>query len=174
VLSDFAIPYLFRSAEPSNATLQAPPIAEARNERRLLAVACKRLLGAARVSRAALPPSRPHGSGYLHARKIYSDPVYALSWRFFVLDRSCREMAVVSSDLGASLMPVGVAVGMPVTRHPPHRSRRAALPHRAPASGRDAQALRRIRMQNVGFWKPLGGESIHPLPGHAMALTAPS
>jgi hypothetical protein len=33
-----------------------------------------------------------------------------------------------------------VAVGMSVTRHPPHRSRRAALPHRAPASGRDAQA----------------------------------
>jgi hypothetical protein len=29
---------------------------------------------------------------------------------------------------------------MSVTRHPPHRSRRAALPHRAPASGRDAQA----------------------------------
>jgi hypothetical protein len=29
---------------------------------------------------------------------------------------------------------------MPVARHPPHRSRRAALPHRAPASGRDAQA----------------------------------
>ena len=28
-----------------------------------------------------------------------------------------------------------VAVGMPVTRHPPHRSRRAELPHRAPASG---------------------------------------
>ncbi len=29
---------------------------------------------------------------------------------------------------------------MPVTRHPPHRSRRAARPHRAPASGDDAQA----------------------------------
>ena len=28
-----------------------------------------------------------------------------------------------------------VAVGMPVARHPPHRSRRAGLPHRAPASG---------------------------------------
>ena len=28
-----------------------------------------------------------------------------------------------------------VAVGMPVSRHPPHRSRRAGLPHRAPASG---------------------------------------
>jgi hypothetical protein len=33
------------------------------------------------------------------------------------------------------------AVGMPVTRHPPHRSRRAELPHRAPASGIDAKAL---------------------------------
>src|SRR5262252_9271562 len=33
-----------------------------------------------------------------------------------------------------------VAVGMPVTRHPPPRSRRAALPHRAPASGDNAQA----------------------------------
>jgi len=29
---------------------------------------------------------------------------------------------------------------MPVTRHPRHRSRRAALPHRAPASGHNAQA----------------------------------
>ena len=29
---------------------------------------------------------------------------------------------------------------MPVTQHPPQRSRRAARPHRAPASGRDAQA----------------------------------
>jgi hypothetical protein len=29
---------------------------------------------------------------------------------------------------------------MPVTRHPPHSSRRAARPHRAPASGDDAQA----------------------------------
>src|SRR6266704_2900536 len=43
-----------------------------------------------------------------------------------------------------------VAVGRPVTRHPPHRSRRAALPHRALASGRDAQALRGIRMADMG------------------------
>jgi hypothetical protein len=41
-----------------------------------------------------------------------------------------------------SLSCLGVAVGMPVTWHPPHRSRRAALPHRAPASGRRA-GLRR-------------------------------
>ena len=42
-------------------------------------------------------------------------------------------------------LPRGVAVGMPVTRHPPHRSRRAALPHRAPASGDDVQTLRQKR-----------------------------
>jgi len=40
-----------------------------------------------------------------------------------------------------------VAVGMPVTRPPPHRSRRAAFPHRAPASGHDAQAQRTCRTQ---------------------------
>jgi hypothetical protein len=34
-----------------------------------------------------------------------------------------------------SHIPCTVAVGMPVARHPPHSSRRAALPHRAPASG---------------------------------------
>jgi hypothetical protein len=33
------------------------------------------------------------------------------------------------------------AVGMPVTRHPPHRSQRAELPHWAPTSGDDAHAL---------------------------------
>jgi uncharacterized protein DUF3500 len=67
-----------------------------------------------------------------------------------------------------------VAVGMPVTQHPPHRSRRAALPHRAPALGRNAQALRGIRMHNLGFWKPPCCEWIPPLPGHAMTLAAPS
>jgi hypothetical protein len=41
-----------------------------------------------------------------------------------------------------------VAVGMPVTQHPPHRSRRAALPHRAPASGDDAQVQSTYRTQS--------------------------
>src|SRR5262245_2452391 len=63
---------------------------------------------------------------------------------------------------------------MPVTQHPPHRSRRAALPHRALALGRNAQALRRIRMQDVGWRQPLGCEGVYPLPGDTMALTAPS
>ena len=37
-----------------------------------------------------------------------------------------------------------VAVGMPVTRHLPHRSRGAELPHRALASGSNAQALCKV------------------------------
>jgi hypothetical protein len=39
--------------------------------------------------------------------------------------------------LGQSFM---VAVGMRVAPHPPHRSRRALLTHRAPASGSDVPA----------------------------------
>jgi len=46
-----------------NATLQAPPRAAARNERRLLAVACKRLFGKAPASCAPAPgvPRMPIG-----------------------------------------------------------------------------------------------------------------
>ena len=39
-----------------------------------------------------------------------------------------------------------IPVGTPVTRRPPDRSQRAGLPHWAPALGKDAQALFRIRM----------------------------
>jgi hypothetical protein len=37
-------------------------------------------------------------------------------------------MEQVKSDMAIFV----VVVGMPVTRHPPHRSRRAVFPHRAP------------------------------------------
>jgi hypothetical protein len=63
---------------------------------------------------------------------------------------------------------------MPVTRHPPHRCRRAALPHRAPASGRDAQALRGIGRQDMGWRQPWGGEGVYPPPRDTMARAAPS
>jgi len=39
-----------------------------------------------------------------------------------------------------------IPVGTPVTRRPPDRSQRAGLPHWAPALGKNAQALIRIRM----------------------------
>src|SRR4029077_18940720 len=42
-----------------NARFQAPPMAAARNERRLLAVACKPWLGAAPGGTLALPPTPP-------------------------------------------------------------------------------------------------------------------
>jgi hypothetical protein len=54
-----------------NATLQAPPMAEATEERRLLAVACKRLFGKApaslepdpSVSRTPIESPHPPGKG---------------------------------------------------------------------------------------------------------------
>ncbi len=65
-----------------------------------------------------------------------------------------------------------VAVGMPVTRHPPHRSVLEALPHTAPTSGQDAEAFERIRMINAHWWKPRSGKSIHPFPSQVALLTA--
>src|SRR5262249_1401911 len=102
---------------------------------------------------------------------------------------SCRDGERESSPTACRARPCGtwllthlhnciatltVAVGMPVTRHPPHSSRRAALPHRALASGHDAQTLRGIGMQDVGGRQPLGGKGVYPLPGDTMTLTAPS
>ena len=52
-----------------------------------------------------------------------------------------------------ALSPLKVAVGMPVTQHPPHRSRRAALPHRAPASGQ----TRRHKVPAVPSRAPVAG-----------------
>ena len=61
---------------------------------------------------------------------------------------------------------------MPVTRHPPHRSWRAARPYRAPASGGDAQAWRGIRMQGMGCGPPVLGEGVQARPWHTVALPA--
>ena len=46
------------------------------------------------------------------------------------------------------------AVGMPVTRPPPHRSRRAALPHRALASGQTQKRW-------LGYGCTIRAEGIH-------------
>src|SRR4029434_2897112 len=80
-----------------------------------------------------------------------------------------------SALFGYSSSDLAIAVGTPVTQRPPHRSRRAALPHRAPASGRDAQALRGIRMKDMGFGEPLLGECVHArtCPPAALTTSAP-
>src|SRR5439155_9706631 len=57
-----------------------------------------------------------------------------------------------------------VAVGIMVAHNPPHRSRRAALPHRAPALGSDAEAYPGIGMADTRGRKPAVDVTIHPLP----------
>lgn len=65
-----------------------------------------------------------------------------------------------------------IAVGQPVARLPPHRlvlslaeaSRRAELPHRALASGRDAQALLGPGVVDAGHREPVSRPAVHPSP----------
>jgi hypothetical protein len=65
-----------------------------------------------------------------------------------------------------------VAVGMPVSGHPPDRSQRPLLTHWAPASDHDAQAFRRIGMENVGIREPSACRSVHSRPGDSMPIAA--
>ena len=65
-----------------------------------------------------------------------------------------------------------VAVGTEVALGPPRRSRRAALPHRAPVSGSDAQTLVRIRMHDFRIWKPFLCDMVHSLPVAAALMAA--
>ena len=57
-----------------------------------------------------------------------------------------------------------VAVGMRVSPHPPHRSRRTELPHRALASGDGAEADHWMRVTDSGRRKPLGNQTPQLLP----------
>jgi hypothetical protein len=51
-------------------------------------------------------------------------------------------MSAIDSTSQIQVSVVGVAVGMPVTRHPPHRSVRALLTHTAPTSSQTRQRCR--------------------------------
>ncbi len=59
---------------------------------------------------------------------------------------------------------ITIAVGMPVSRHPPHRSQRAELPHWAPALGKDAQSLLWIGMADYWVGEPPFDNTLHSLP----------
>jgi hypothetical protein len=63
---------------------------------------------------------------------------------------------------------------MIISEHPLHRSGRAALPHPAPTSGSDAQALGRIGMADAGVRKPGDQQGPPAAPGQMISLTAPS
>ena len=60
---------------------------------------------------------------------------------------------------------------MIIADHPLHRSGRAALPHPAPTSGSDAQALGRIGMADASGRKPGVEQQPHASPGQVITLT---
>src|SRR5215472_8884637 len=70
----------------------------------------------------------------------------------------------------ATLRPV--AVGTALAGGPPHRSRRAELPHRAPALGSGVEARVWVGVRDAGSREPSGLVPVHPLPGHRGALAA--
>ncbi len=70
--------------------------------------------------------------------------VWSVSLREIENDRAYRradaeQRVQLKAQMYAESALKWVAVGMPVTEHPPHRSVRAELPHTAPASGHDAK-----------------------------------
>src|SRR5690606_3826699 len=63
-----------------------------------------------------------------------------------------------------------VGVGTMIAHSPLHRSRRAALPHRAPALGDDAKPLRRPGVADARGGKPAGDVAVETFPGWRMAV----
>ena len=67
---------------------------------------------------------------------------------------------------GSPPIPVGTALA----GGPPDRSRRAELPHRAPASGPGVEAHAGLGMHDADRRQPPVDEATHPLPGQAVPL----
>ena len=66
-----------------------------------------------------------------------------------------------------------VAVGTRVTPRPPHKSRRAKLPHRAPTlSGGAIEAFFRIRVDDLRSWQPAVGVERHFAPCESPLVAA--
>jgi len=65
-----------------------------------------------------------------------------------------------------------VAVGTPVTRRPPHRSGRAALPHPAPTSGSHETPPGVIGTADAGRWQPPGDQSQHASPRYPPSMAS--
>jgi hypothetical protein len=66
-----------------------------------------------------------------------------------------------------------VAVGMPVTRHPPHRSVRALLTHTALIGIFGVKPVQRIRVQDLWLGQIAVDQILEALPRPSAALTAP-
>ncbi len=72
-----------------------------------------------------------------------------------------------------SLPALSVAVGTGVAPSPPHRSRRAELPHRAPASGSNVATTTRIGMHDPGIGQPEREQLVYKRPVTTAFLAAP-
>ena len=61
-------------------------------------------------------------------------------------------------------MLLGIAVGMALSGHPPHRSGRAAFPHPVPTSSKERGIVRRDTDEEYGPWESSAGESSRTVP----------
>ena len=117
-----------------------------------------------------LPRRRP-AADHRRQRRLQRQPTTA--WK--------TELAALATETGLAItvchLPPGtrsgVAVGTALTGGPPHGSRRAELPHRAPASGSGCEAHVRVGMHHTDLRKPPSCVSAHPRPGDPTALAAP-
>ncbi len=66
-----------------------------------------------------------------------------------------------------------VRVGMPVARHPPYRSRRALLTHRAPPLGTSVKSHKRVGMHDADVGKEAVRAANELGPIEIVALAAP-
>src|SRR5712671_4750497 len=70
--------------------------------------------------------------------------------------------------------PLGVAVGMSIAAHPPHRSVRAELPHTAPPLDTGVEAYVGIGMKSAGTRNPPFEDRPQTIPVWLPPLTAPA
>jgi hypothetical protein len=69
---------------------------------------------------------------------------------------------------------LGVAVGMSIAAHPPHRSVRAELPHTAPPSDTSVEAYVGIGMKSAGTRNPPVEDRPQTIPVWLPPLTTPA
>jgi hypothetical protein len=74
----------------------------------------------------------------------------------------------------ARIAEMSVAVGMPVTRHPPHRSQACGTTALGSCLRSDAETLVRVGVQHPRGGNPLHHLSLHTFPGQAFAFLTPS
>ena len=84
------------------------------------------------------------------------------TWRGTWWTRCCRRFQ--------SAVAVGTGLSSMGSARPPHRTRRAELPHRAPTSGPGVEPLGRPRMQDVSARQPAVRESGGPTPTRSVTL----